>query len=276
MKGLLKWTAVILGGLILLTVLGGLGLYPKGIKKLSMTYPDIPVEIVDIPGDPDAIAHGQHVATIWACTKCHGDHLSGELVSNNPLPGMLAAANLTSGKGGIGTTYSDTDWVRTIRHGVKPDATAAILMEAYYASMSDLDLGDLIAYLKQLPSVDAGYPEQDIGLLFPIARALGLLTPAAEQIDHDTMQPAAPMPGATVEYGGYLWPLCNECHSSKLISNLQKDDWTQEDFIRAMQTGFKPDSDQFGKTMSSKIFSELTDMELSALWLFMQTLPAGE
>src|SRR3546814_7051357 len=64
------------------------------------------------------------------------------------------------------STRTDTlfPYTTLFRSGVKPDATAAILMEAHYASMSDLDLGDLIAYLKQLPPVDAEYPELDFGL----------------------------------------------------------------------------------------------------------------
>lgn len=155
MKGCLKWIGIIFGGLILLTLLAGLVLYPIGLNKLTRTYPDIPVETVSIPSDPDAIARGQHIATIWACTKCHGDNLSGKLVSDDPLLGVMPASNLTPGKGGIGAAYSDTDWVRAIRHGVKPDATATVLMQAHYASMSDQDLSDLIAYLKQLPPVDA-------------------------------------------------------------------------------------------------------------------------
>jgi len=134
--------------------------------------------------------------------------------------------------------------------------------------MSDRDLGALNAYLKQIPPVDSDYPAMHFGPIVPIAPAVGLFTPAAELIDHDAPRPADPAPGATKEYGRYLSVICAGCHGNSVAGKLEK--WNQEDFIRTIHTGVLPDGKQLGPTMSSKTFSEMNDMELSALWLYFR------
>ena len=271
MKIIMKWVGIVLCGLIGLAFLASLALYPGGMEKLTQSFPDIPVEAVNIPTDPDAIARGRHIAIVWACTKCHGQDLSGMLLADDPFLGTIPASNLTSGKGGIASSYTDTDWIRAIRHGVKPDSRVEIFMYNY-STMSDQDLGDLIAYLKQLPVVDSNFPAMSLGPVIPLAPVVGLFTPAAVMIDHGAPHPADPAPGATIEYGRYLSAICVECHGKYVAGKLER--LKQEDFIRAFRTGVLSDGKQLGPTMSSKTFSEMNDMELSAIWLyFMDSRP---
>ncbi len=269
MKRILKWTAIVLGALILLPVLAGAALYPAGAKAFARVYPGLPVEALRIPSNAEAIAHGKHVSIIWGCTKCHGQDLSGSLLANDIILGTIPASNLTSGKGGIGASYGDVDWIRAIRHGVAPDGGVLALM-LDYSAISDGDLVDLIAYLKQLPPVDREYPEMRLGPVVPLAPALGLYTPPAEVMDHNAPRPAEPVPGATAEYGKYLFAICRECHSNKVADNLN--DWTQADFARALHSGILPDGRAFPAAMRSPSFGELNDMELAALWLYLQDL----
>ena len=271
MKKILKWTGIVLGGLVGLTLLAGLILYPIGMKSLTGTYPNITVESVSTPTDADAIARGKHVSVIWACTKCHGEDLSGRILTNDPIEGTIptfaaiSAPNLTSGKGGIGQSYTDTDWVRAIRHGIKLNNQAEIYM--YVSTLSDQDLGDLIAYLKQIAPVDTDSPGISYGPILPILPALGIFTPVAELIDHNAPHLVEdPAPGATVEYGKYLSAICAQCHGNG-ISNAVKN-WKQEEFIRTFNTGVLPDGRQLGPTMSSTTFNEINDTELAALWLY--------
>ncbi len=271
MRNIMKWTGIVFGALIGLALLVGVVLYPIGMEKLTRSYPGIPVEAVNIPNDPDAVARGRHVAIVWACTKCHGEGLSGMLLADDPFLGTIPASNLTSGKGGIAKSYTDTDWIRAVRHGVKPNRRVEIFMYDYYSTMSDRDLGALTAYLKQIPPVDSDYPATRFGLVFPIAPAVGLFTPAAELIDHGAQRPADPVPGATIEYGRYLSALCTECHGTSLSGKLGK--WKQENFIHAVRTGVLPDGKQLRSAMSSKTYGEMNDMELAALWLYLQGLP---
>lgn len=271
MNKFIQWTGLVLGGLFVLFALTGFVLYPMGMKKLNQTYLNIAVETVNIPTEADAVARGKHIATIWVCTRCHGDDLSGVEIKNDPLSGMfplmgtIYAPNLTSGKGGVASSYTDTDWVRAIRHGVMPEGTGEVLMFDY-SIMSDQDLGDLIAYLKQIPPVDKNYPEPSDGPVLPILDAVGVLPSAAEQIDHGKLRLASPVPGASVEYGRYLSVICTECHFNG-VGNVVKN-WKQEEFIRTFQTGVTPDGKQIGRTMSSNTFREMTDTELNALWLY--------
>lgn len=270
MKKFFKWTGMVLGGLVGLTLLAGLVLCPIGMKKLTRTCPNITIESVNIPTDADGIARGKHVSVIWACTKCHGEGLSGRLLTNDPIEGTIPtlgaipAPNLTSGIGGIAKSYTDTDWVRAIRHGIKSNNQAEIFM--YVSNISDQDLGDLIAYLKQIPPVDTDSPAISYGPIIPIAPTLGIFTPAAELIDHNAPHPEDPVPGVTVEYGKYLSAICAQCHGNG-ISNAVKN-LKQEDFIRTFNTGVLPDGRQLGSTMSSKTFNEMNDTELAALWLY--------
>ena len=254
MKKIIQWTALVLGGLFVLIALAGLVLYPLGMKKLNQTYPNLAVEAINIPTDADAVARGKHIATIWACTRCHGEDLGGRTITKDPLSGMvpllgtISAPNLTSGKGGVASSYTDTDWVRAIRHGVMPEGTGEALMFDY-STMSDQDLGDLIAYLKQIPPVDTNYPEMNDGPILPIVAAAGLLPPAADKIDHSAPRPAFPAPGATVEYGGYLSGICTACHGNSIgyaVTN-----WKQEEFIHAFQTGVLADGKPFGPLSTS-------------------------
>jgi hypothetical protein len=271
MKKIMKWSGIVLGGLIGLIVLTGVVLYPIGMEKLNRSYPGIPVESIRIPTTADAVARGQHLATIWACTRCHGENLGGTLMTNDPIEGSIPilgsipATNLTSGKGGIGQSYTDADWIRAIRHGVKPNNQVEVFMYDY-SILGDRDLGDLIAYLKQVPPVNGNSSTVDYGPIVPIVPAVGMFTPAAEQMDHSAPRPVEPLPGVTKEYGQYLSAICAGCHGASISNGLKS--WKQEDFIRTFQTGVLPNGRQFGPTMSSKTISEMSDAELAALWLY--------
>ena len=272
MKKFLKWASIVLGGLLGLTVLAGLVLYSIGMKKLTRTYPNLKVESVNIPTDSEAIARGEHIATIWSCTNCHGADLSGTIMTNDPVEGsipilgVVPASNLTSGNGGIAGTYTDADWIRAVRHGVKPDGQVEIYMYEYFSKMSDQDLGDLISYLKQLAPVDSDTTAKHYGPILPIFAAIGIFPPAAEQIDHNAHLLADPIAGDTKEYGRYLSAICSGCHGSSVGKKFEK--WSEGDFIRAFHTGVLPDGRKLGPTMSSNTFSEMNDSELTALWLY--------
>jgi cytochrome c553 len=267
MKKFMKWTGISLGGLIGVILLAGLVLRFVGMRKLTQSYSGIQVETMNIPGDPDAVARGKHVATIWGCAKCHGKDLGGTVLIDNPFLGTIPSSNLTAGHGGVGGSYTDADWIRAIRHSLKPDDLPVLFMNNY-SVLSDQDLGDLIAYLKQIPPVDSDHPAMEFGPILPIVPAVGFLSPAAEGIDHSAPRPAAPLSGATAEYGKYLSTICVECHGTYLPGKLE--DWNREEFIHALQTGALPDGKPFGSGM--KTYSEMNDTELTALWLYFQSL----
>jgi mono/diheme cytochrome c family protein len=259
---------------------------------------DVPVETIPIPTDQASIARGEHIATIRMCRDCHTDDLSGQFDS---VPGLITLSfpNLTAGAGGVGGTNTDEDWVRAIRHGVGHDGRGLVLMPSrvwYY--LSDEDLGALIAYLKSLPPVDNELPKSELGPLGRVMLVLGQVPPEAvvpdvTVIDHDGPRPVAPEPGVTVEYGKYLASTCTLCHGSNLNGQIISEGgpdylapnltpggevafWSEEDFMTTLRTGVTPSGHQLIDIMPWKYFGQMTDDELKAVWLYLQSLPALE
>ena len=48
-------------------------------------------------------------------------------------------------------------------------------------------------------------------------------------------------------------------------------DWTEADFFRAMREGRRPDGRGLDPFMPWRSFSAMSDTELSALWLYLQS-----
>jgi mono/diheme cytochrome c family protein len=296
-RKILKWIGIVLGGLLGLLVLSFAVLYLIGTskwKRLHGTY-DVPVESITIPTDAASIARGEHVATIRICRECHTPALSGQFVG---VPGLFAfgVPNLTSGRGGVGKIMSDADWVRAIRHGVGHDGRGLSIMPAaafYY--ISDEDLGALIAYLKSLPPVDNDIPMLDLGPLGRVMLALGQLPPEISKpavlvIDQQAPRPASPQPAVTKEYGEYLAHICMECHGAQLNGKIIHEEgeylaanltpggelasWSEAGFIKTLRTGVTPSGHKLLGVMPWKYLGQMTDDELSAVWLYLQSLPA--
>lgn len=248
-----------------------------------------------MPTDPQAIERGQHFATIFLCIRCHTENLGGKIFYE--VPGMLSVPtpNLTSGAGGVGSLYTDQDWVRAIRHGVRRDGKALFIMESkafYY--ISDKDLGELIAYVKSVPPVDNQFPERSVPFLGRLMLGVGMFPPfPADQINHTTPAPPAPAPGETVAYGQYLSHICTECHGENLkgapfgppgkevpTPNLapggELGSWSKEDFITTMRTGVTPKGHQLNQEMPWMYFGQMTNDELSAVWMYLQSLSTLE
>jgi len=257
---------------------------------------DVPVEAIPIPTDEAAIAYGKHIATTRYCGSCHGDNLAGGYLMNEPVLAVIPAPNLTSGLGGVGQTNTDKDWIRAIRHGVGHDKRGLIGMPArIWNQLSDKDLGALIAYLKSVPPVDNELPQRKIGPLFRLMLALGK-APVSEAsvIDHTAPRPPAPEAGITVEYGKYLALGCTACHGPNLnggtIRDLNGDlvtalnltpggelkGWSEADFATTLRTGVTPGGHTLNEIMPWRYVGQMTDDEIQAIWLYLQSLPALE
>ena len=297
MKKILKWIGWIVGAIVGLLVLALLGLYIASSLRLNKNYHVQPVAVA-IPTGETVVTEGKRQYLTHGCLDCHGLDGAGIMVIDDPLVGYATGANLTPGEGGIGQTYSDIDWVRAIRHGIGPDGKPLVIMPSVeYNVMNDEDLGNLIAYLKSLPAVDRTPPPLSLG---PLGRALlfGGEIPIlpAEHIDHNAPRPTAIAKGPTAEYGHYLAAqTCVGCHGQGLSGgpipglppepplppNLTPDketglgSWSKADFVQAIRTGQRPDGSAINPVkMPWPAFQHLTDEELSALWLYLQTVPA--
>lgn len=293
MRKVLKWVGIVLSVLVGLLVLAVAVLYGISSSRLNRTYRIQPADIA-IPTDPAALQRGRHLAeAVTGCAGCHGDNLGGKVFIDDPQVGRIFSANLTAGTGGIGATYADADWVRAIRHGVGPDGKL-LLMPPDYSVLSDEDLGAIIAYAKSVPPVDNVTPGPKLTFIARLLFAVGAFGKMpAEKIDHAGLRPAAPQPGITAEYGGYLVSAatCGDCHGPKLSGgrvspsdpfapNLTPGGtlarWTEADFITTMRTGVTPDEKELSpEYMPWRSYARMSDEELKALWLYLRSLPAA-
>ena len=125
-KKILKWISIGFGVVVILLVIAVGVMYFRGQSRFNQTY-TVPVENVAIPNDAASLERGKHLAALL-CSDCHGENLAGTDFFNDPGLGTIHAKNLTSGQGGVGASYTDADFVRTLRHGVRPDGTSVFVM----------------------------------------------------------------------------------------------------------------------------------------------------
>ena len=296
MKTALKWIGIVLGGLLALVVVFAGVMFTIGTSRLNKTYSITP-EPMAIPTDADSLARGQYIVTAY-CTGCHGENLAGKVLLEDPALGYFPASNLTSGAGGIGRTYTDADWVTAIRHGVRPDGQALMIMPsgAFY-HYSDSDLGSIIAYLKSRPAVDNDLGSKSAAPVGRIMLALGAFGNilAAETIDHTGPRPAAPEMGMNAAYGEYLVNTgdCRSCHGENLAGGQSSEpgsppspnltsggnlaSWSADDFRTTIRTGTTPEGAQLDPAfMPWEHIARLTDEDLDTIFIYLQSLPALE
>lgn len=295
MKRVLKWVAV--AGLLVAMVLavgGGIG-WSKGVAKATRQWNVQPAPVA-IPTDAASLAEGARLFAARGCKKCHGDDGGGVLVLELPGMGTAWGANLTQGQGSAVRAYSVVDWVRTIRHGVKPSGLPLQVMDSKeYQYLSDRDLGLILAAIRALPPVDRTIPPVDIKPLAYIWHGLGWLdVTTADQVDHARVHCEEPVPSAQPEFGRYVLRLqCQGCHGDTLSGgklsgapglpippNLTPDDatglgrWTFEQFATVMRTGQRPDGGVLDKFMPWDTYASMSDDELTAIWGYLRSQPA--
>lgn len=152
----------------------------------------------------------------------------------------------------------------------------------------------MISYVKSLAPVDQRPVPIYVGPTARILHATGLfpLVPT-EVIDHSAPRPQDVAKGKTKEYGEYLANTCKGCHGAGFSggpipgipaqppypANLTADvatglgSWQEADFVTALRTGIRPDGTLIASAMPWQTFQGLTDDELDALWLYLQSVP---
>lgn len=243
--------------------------------------------------DSATLARGAHLAgPLGKCAECHGDDYGGKILADDPAIGLLSVPNITRGRGGVTADFAMADWDRVLRHGVAPDGRGLVLMPSEdYATLTDADLAALVAYLRQLPPVDREMPHPSIRLVgraLMLAGKLPLIS--ADRIDHTANRQVAP-PGPTREYGAYLADIsgCTGCHGPQLsggpipgmppgtlpaanITPTGIGEYTEADFVRAMRDGVRPDGTKIREPMPIRFTRQMTDDEITALYLYLRTV----
>lgn len=281
-----------LGGLVGVLLVALAVIYIGSQVRLNRRY-DIAVPPPPIPTDTASIARGQHLATaVTGCTDCHGADLSGHTFADAP-PFLLVSSNLTRGAGGVGSHYSDADWVRALRYGVRPNGKPLIFMPSrHYARLSQEDLGAIIAFIKSVAPVDHEQEPSSLRLLGRLLLLIGEYSLPAEMVDVNEPIVAAPPAGRTIDYGNYLVSIgaCAECHGVRLAGAAPAEpgsppgrnltpggnigQWSEAEFINTLRTGLRPDGTAINSAMPWWVLAQQTDDELGAIYAYLRSLPA--
>ena len=284
-------SAAFLALAVILLGLAGIVLLEMGSSR-NRTYRP-PEDDIPIPTDAASIARGGHlVEAVAVCTICHGDNLGGKLAFEDAFLGRGYTANLTGGRGGVGRYYSNADWVRSIRYGVRPDGRGIIFMPSdYFNQISDADLGAMIAYLQSLPPVDNDRTAVEINFTARLMIDLGIFGDVvrAARIDFRARRPPP-----TADPGAYLVAVggCTFCHGPQLTGGQGPEPgapggpdltsggplsrWSLADFVATMRLGLNPEGHPIQpKYMPWLGYRNMTDDELRSIWQYLQSLPSA-
>jgi len=250
---------------------------------------------------------GEYLAKAGGCVGCHTEEkkdavaFAGGRALKTPF-GTFYGPNLTPHpQAGIGR-WTEADFVRAMREGVRPDGASYFPAFPYpsFTKISDGDLRDLWAYLRTLPQSSRANQAHDLG--FPFGwRFLNRIwkwlffTPGP-------FSPAPALP-QNVNRGAYLVQAlghCGECHTprnflggpkrdrflaggkgpdGKAIPNLtptRLKKVSDEELKEFLTAGVKPDGDLVGETMGEVVrntTSQLTPEDLAALIAYLRSLP---
>lgn len=292
MGKLLKWLGIVIGVLVLAAAAVAAVGWTQADRKMTRRI-EVSIAPVALPTEPVALERGRYLFNSRGCGDCHGADGGGRKVIDGG--GMLIIApHISPGAGSATAHYRIEDWVRAIRHGVKPDGRPLMVMPSEdYNRLTDADLGALVAYAQQMPAVSGQAAVIQLPAPVRVFYGLGLIQDAAAKIDH-SLPPAAPVPeGPTPEHGRYVAQMCVGCHGpgyggGKIPGG--PPDWPAaanltpgrggvmdryarvEDFVAMMRGGKRADGSAIA-VMPFVSLAQLNDVDLRALHVFLQTLP---
>ena len=193
MKKPLKIVVASLAGLVVVAAAAAGIVSRLAERKLHRTVALPPIQATFASADGQ-LGHGEYLFKSRGCMECHGADGAGHVVVDDKESGFFVRApNITAGGASPTRGYTDTDWVRTIRHGVKPSGEPLLVMPSEdYTRMTDADLGAIVAYVRSLPPADGGAAEfSPWPLPIKAAYLFGAIKDAAERIDHSAPPPDA-------------------------------------------------------------------------------------
>lgn len=253
---------------------------------------DVKVASVDLATLTPDLQRGEYLFVTRACSECHGNDGGGHVMIDDVKSGFfIRAPDITTG--GIVASYSDTDWVRLLRHGVKPSGKPVFIMPSEdYSQMADEDIASLVAYIRGLPAAPENKVEIRLPLMLKAMYAFGAMKDSAAKIDHTRPAPSR-VPEDLHAKGAYVANTCAGCHGQGLaggkipgappawpaaanLTGVQDGVMLRYEsaaaFRTMMRTGKRADGTPIA-IMPFANFAAMDDSELDALFAFLKTLP---
>jgi mono/diheme cytochrome c family protein len=187
-----------------------------------------------------------------------------------PTPfGKFYGTNITPDpETGIGR-WSDAEIIAAIREGnARGTVEAPVMPYTQYAGMADADVADLVAHLRTLAPVRRSNQPAEVQLPFPRLAYRGwrlLFGPS------DT--PPAAAPTDPLARGRYVVDHVAICPGIR--------DWSEQDIVRLLSTGMKPDMDNVQGEMEQVVdgfgggpgLAHAPDEELRSIAKYLKTVP---
>jgi mono/diheme cytochrome c family protein len=261
-----KWGAV---AALALAVLIPVAVYLASEAEITRRY-TLPSSILHAEITPHAIARGHHLAAIFGCTDCHGADMRGRVLYEDR-DFSIEATDLTA----FAKNATDEDFDRAVRHGLTPQARALWVMPAdSYVYMKNVDLANIIAYIRSLPADGKQVGEPGFGFTARLAVLQCKLRPVSP---YELGQNTPLGVGPHWDGGRYLAALgCSQCHGSDLTGeNNAPDlkiaaDYSREQFFHLMHGGAEKNGKLTAMSAAAGTrFSGLYDYELDALYDYL-------
>jgi len=291
-KRVFRWVGFLLVVLVAVAVVGAGIVFAGSNRELDARVAVVgPAPVLG----QGSVERGHHLfAAVSNCIGCHRSDAGGGPFINDAATAVLNAPNLTRGAGGVGTRYSDADYDRAIRRGIRPDGTRLLIMPSWsYAALSDSDAASLIAYIRSLAPIDRDTPRVRLG---PVGRVLVVthkLPIDATRIADEGPTPKPPPPMMVVEYGKYLARIggCTACHGVHLSGQLSGPpnvppasnltpraigSWTVVNFMVTLTRGRDPSGHVLHPFMPWSTYRNMSDSELEAIFAYLKTVPPRE
>ena len=293
MKKALKYIGWALAALFVFGMVAAGAAYLLAQRKMNRSI-DVQVAPVAFVNDAASVERGKYLFQSRGCSECHGDNGAGRLFIDEPGGMHVWTPNISPGPGSVVAKYTEVDWVRTIRHGVKPDKRPIFIMPSEdYNRFTDADVAAIVAYARSLPPVKGEAGRIELPLMVKALYAADLIPDAPQRIDH-TLPPAkAVAEGPTVEHGAYVANMCKGCHGERFQGGKipgSPPDWpaaadltaratyatydSLDKFRTMLRTGKRP-SGQAIKVMPFPSLGAMNDTDVEALYVYLKTLPAA-
>ena len=230
-----RWAGRALAALAVLAVLAVGMVYVASELTISRHYP-LPPSSFHVVADAGSVARGAHLVRVVGCTDCHGADLRGQYVDDF----KMAPPNLTL----LAKSFSDADFDRAIRHGLKPDGTslAEYMPSGAFQYLSDRELSDVVAYIRSRPVGGQAQPAPS----YSLAERFKFLTGEnMTQVTVMGLQTPGLDLGPQYAVGRHLATIaCGECHTTTfngypgfspnlvLVAS-----YGHDDFVKFMRTG---------------------------------------
>jgi mono/diheme cytochrome c family protein len=267
--------------------------------------------IAGAPASSDPVARGEYLAKAADCVACHtvpdsGKPFAGGVAFKLPF-GTIYSSNLTPDpKDGIGA-YTDEEFVRAVREGIRRDGQHLYPAFPYtsYTALSRDDVLAIKAYLMTLPAIAEPNRANDLGFPFNQRWAMSVWNAAffkSRRFVPDASKPEQWNSGA---YLATALGHCGECHTPRNFGfglehghelageelqgwrayNITSDakygigDWSDADIAAYLTTGHAAEHASASGPMGEAVAHSLqflNPQDAAALVAYLRTIPAHE